>query len=287
MTCRFLLFLFSVRLLAENPPPTPTQVPKPVGKVVTLQGKVTMAGKPLTVGAEVRALDNLKTEADSMAKLLMIDRSLLDIGPDTSLIVRQYTDSDTERDVDVSLDFGNVRALVAKKLEKKNRYEIKTKTSVLAVRGTELFVDWREKGGKVVEKITVSQGQVFLSRPASAGTGPAMVTPQMISTGQQYSREGGSNGEVKQLSNAQVTHVVASNTVSDNTFSEATSYKSGSSEISVNRTLASTLPPITPQEVPSAVGFRPGQTPFPGNAVQAPTPVTGNNPISVTILFVP
>lgn len=280
MIYRILLSLFSFVALAQNPSPPS------VGKVVTLQGKVSVAGKPLKVGTEVHALDNIKTEADSMAKLLMIDRSLLDVGPDTSLTVQQYTESATERDAEITLDFGNVRALVSKKLKKKNRYEIKTKTSVLAVRGTELFVDWRERGGKVIEKITVSQGQVFLSRPASAS--PSV--PQMISTGQQYSREGGGTGEVKQLSNAEVNHVVTSNTVSDNTFSEAAAYKSGSSHSEVasvaNRTPASALPPITPQEVPSAVGYRPGQTPFPGNATQAPTPVSVNNPISVTILFV-
>ncbi|MEW6110362.1 MAG: FecR family protein [Nitrospirota bacterium] len=112
-----------------------------VGEVMAVKGKANIirADKKMDAGRKdgILLADTVTTGKDSRLKLLFIDDSLLTLGENSKLSIKEHlTGDDRKRGRSIfSLVDGRVRAIVGK-----NRFEIHTPTAVAAARGTVLIV---------------------------------------------------------------------------------------------------------------------------------------------------
>lgn len=198
---------------------------KSVGRVVTVNGSAKCKGKQMRVGDDVTSGDTIETLKESSVRLLLSDRSVVDIGPVTSFHVDQMSLKNvSDREVDAGVDFGQIRSYVSKKLNERGRFNIRTRTAVLAVRGTEFFVAHDPTNRRALDGVTVSEGKVW----ATNGKNAAILLP-----GQQWSNRfdsradkngsgaGAYTPQVFNLSKGELTKFVADRRVSDHTFSRA------------------------------------------------------------------
>lgn len=100
------------------------------------------------VGAKVYPGDKISTLKDSRAKIVMSDRNVLNISPDSVLTIVKY-DNDPKsnvRNVELELSQGKVRNNVEQKYDgDKSKFIIKTPTAVAGVRGTQFLTSFDVK----------------------------------------------------------------------------------------------------------------------------------------------
>ncbi len=128
-----------------------------VAHVVSVSGKVLIRpegnpkahkespdnSRPLTAEGEIYQGDIINTPSDGFAKLLLKDRTILDIGSSSLFHVNKFVvkpGKESEREIELSLKFGSVRAAVARKLKGKGKFKISTPAATMGVRGTEFVV---------------------------------------------------------------------------------------------------------------------------------------------------
>lgn len=112
-----------------------------IGEVNALKGKAGIIRSDKTLTASVKdsvlLTDIVETEKSSRIKILFIDDSLLTLGENSKVSIKEYVIGDEEKrgqSIFALLD-GRVRAVVGK-----NKLEIHTPTAVAAARGTILFL---------------------------------------------------------------------------------------------------------------------------------------------------
>lgn len=191
---------------------------------VSVNGKVTAGEKPLIPGSQLKNGEIITTKDKASAKLLMRDRSIFDLGPNTRM--RLGETAATKDAVAAEIDVGSVRAAIESRLNRKGRVLIKTKASVLAVRGTELVITISQKQDTFAEKVTIASG--IVDRLPIQGTMP----PVALTSGNQLALTGEIRGNkievigapvTSNLSQAQVSEIVSVNTTEDRTFQQAVS----------------------------------------------------------------
>ncbi|XGC80944.1 FecR domain-containing protein [Bdellovibrio bacteriovorus] len=94
------------------------------------------------VGVKVFEGDTVITAADSRAKIVMADRNVINVNPDTKIQIAKYqNDSATgKKDVQLNLLQGKVRNNVQQNYDgEKSKFLIKTPTAVAGVRGTQFL----------------------------------------------------------------------------------------------------------------------------------------------------
>jgi hypothetical protein len=129
-----------------------------IGRVVNARGSVHTfssaedPGTPLTRGSGVREGAIVKTGADGSLRLLMNDKSILDLGPGTQITIQKYRVDSTEkkRSVGLQLIVGRLWARVTKSFGGGRDFDVRTGTAVAGVRGTELIVSAEEDGSSEV-----------------------------------------------------------------------------------------------------------------------------------------
>ena len=167
-----LFLIVAISSLLLTPGAAISQAQEPVGKFVAVEGKVFLipesGGERLaTVGTLVYLGDTIRTGADSRAKLLMIDDSLITLAQETELSLKRYflDHKAKEREGVLGLLKGKVKVIVAKVLGYKGRYEVETKTAVAGVRGTSMVV-WTETDpstGKLTTWVFVVEGELYVT----------------------------------------------------------------------------------------------------------------------------
>lgn len=159
-----------------------------VGTVNSLRGKGNILRIEKVLEAKVKdnifKIDTVETQKDSRIKLLFIDDSLLTLGENSRLIVKEYVESTKEKrgqSIYHLLD-GKMRALSGK-----TKFEVHTPTAVAAARGTYLFV-WVEKKANPVRVtgVIVLDGEVDLRNIVDTIKGTETVREGYMS----YVREG-------------------------------------------------------------------------------------------------
>lgn len=118
-----------------------------IGQIKISRGTVTLERKgqslPATPGTRVEAGDVVRTGPDSSVGLTMSDNSLLSLGPNSELALDRYDfDSVTSRgQFDASLQKGSL-AVISGRIAKQSpdAMKVRTPSSILGVRGTELVV---------------------------------------------------------------------------------------------------------------------------------------------------
>jgi hypothetical protein len=172
----FAIFLlsFSLNSLAAEAPYGIFMVVKGDVKVLSTQG----GNAPAKIGGRVLAGETVTTGPDSRAKIVMSDKNVLNVSPDSKLKIEHYeNDSATgHKNVLLKLDQGKVRANVEQKYDgAKNRFLIKTPTAVAGVRGTQFMTSFNP-ATKMTEIVTFKGAVSFNSINANGiPVGPAVI----------------------------------------------------------------------------------------------------------------
>jgi len=161
------------------------------GKVITVVGKVSYTTKdgggaqPLTTGKVLQVGWSIKTEADGKAKLLLTDRTVIDLTPSTEFKVEQFKQDGKDtlnREVSLAVKVGKIRSSVNSPVSEKGKFLIKTKSTTMGVRGTEFIVNSMisNSGDKGVQnvntQITVIHGKVAVTDLANPNAKPIELT---------------------------------------------------------------------------------------------------------------
>lgn len=113
-------------------------------KVTTPQNQTTDA----KVGGKVQEGDKIVTAADSRAKIVMADRNVINVNPDTEMVISKYENDAVsgKKNVELNLLKGKVRNNVEQTYDgEKNKFLIKTPTAVAGVRGTQFLAGFDPK----------------------------------------------------------------------------------------------------------------------------------------------
>ena len=169
------LFLFAQPMLAAE-----------YGTFMVVKGIVKIESGGATsdakVSSKVQVGDTIISGNDSRAKIVMSDRNILNISPNTKMKIEKYTNSPGDKNVNLNLLEGKVRSKVEQKYDNKNsKFEVRTATAVAGVRGTE-FVTSYSPITKVTEVITL-KGQVSFQAISATGTSP-QTEPVVIEKGE-------------------------------------------------------------------------------------------------------
>lgn len=148
------------------------------------------------VGAKVFEGSIITTIKESRAKIVMADRNVFNLAPNTQLIIQKYENNDRQKNATLTLDEGQVRINVEQKYDDQNqKFQIKTPTVVAGVRGTQFLASYNTSAkesqivtfagtvsmtslngqGFPVATVVVNKGQI-----SSAQTGLAPETPRAV-----------------------------------------------------------------------------------------------------------
>lgn len=151
------------------------------GNVVNVTGKVLIRNEAKVGGKTMREVkagdkiykgDIINTDSTGSMKLLMTDKSILDLGGSTLFKVDDYKlNGGANRKVNLEMSYGKIRASINQKLAQGGQFKIKTKAATMGVRGTEFIVssdvgaeakagDKGTKGGGSEMKVQVIEGLV-------------------------------------------------------------------------------------------------------------------------------
>ncbi|HEX4925723.1 MAG TPA: FecR family protein [Bdellovibrionales bacterium] len=150
--------------------------------------KVEKAGKasPAKVGMKVMPGDTVLAGKDARAKIVMKDKNVLNISPESKILIEKYVANEQTNDKNVVLNvlYGKVRSTVNQKYDgEKNKFHVKTPSAVAGVRGTDFISSYRPEVKKA-EFITF-EGRVEVGKLDGTGqiVNSVMVDPgQMTST---------------------------------------------------------------------------------------------------------
>ncbi len=145
-------------------------------KVTTPDGK-TEAAK---VGKKVSSGDTITAGPDSRAKVVMADKNVINVSPDSKIVIEKYENNGKDKNVELNVVYGKVRASVEQKYDgEKNKFNIKTPSAVAGVRGTDFLMGYNTQT-KVAQVITFS-GSVAVGQPGPGGT---IKNPVFVNAGQ-------------------------------------------------------------------------------------------------------
>ncbi len=216
----------------------------PVGKAVSVSGKVLLRNEldqnvkmtVLKAGDSLLEGSIINTESGGTAKLLMTDKSIVDIGPSTLFKIDEYKlKSVSDRKVGMSMDYGKIRAAVNSPVGKGGKFTIRTKAATMGVRGTELVISTdvdAPKDSKQPPKtqVTVIHGLVEV-RDAKTTTTSA---PVMLKTGAQLTTAVDAGPKVVNLNSTELKQVQQSAIQKDATFIQSIAIENNSKDGSGN-----------------------------------------------------
>lgn len=120
-------------------------------KVVSIKGKVSINNESAHSGQRLKQEDVIKTEAKSFAVISLNDHNIT-VFEKTKTTIAELT-NETSR---LKVWIGKIRSMV-RKLRMNQKFEVKTPTTICAVRGTEFAVDVADSG---VSRVDVYEGLV-------------------------------------------------------------------------------------------------------------------------------
>ncbi|MCM2280601.1 MAG: FecR domain-containing protein [Bdellovibrionaceae bacterium] len=188
---RNLALLGAVFLIANLALPSTAQAAG-CGTAEVVKGKVeikrgSQSAVPLAQGEKVCAGDQVTTAADSRVKLSMADGNVLNVNPGTSMKIETYENDATSAKKKVLLNvmYGKMRATVNQKYDGKSAsgepqlFQVKTKSAVAGVRGTDFLTSFAPKINKM--EVITFEGKVEVGQ---AGPGGAIMNAVAVGAGQ-------------------------------------------------------------------------------------------------------
>jgi len=147
-----------------------------VGNITAVLGKVeliiaaTGEKRPAVKGDTVNENDRIQTLADTKAKVILNDETVLSIGPNAELVIDKFVLNSVEDEgsVGISLKKGLFKYLSGNIAKNKGKVEIKIPNAVLTVRGTSAVINIPDDGGLV--SIKTLTGELNLTTAAGVIT---------------------------------------------------------------------------------------------------------------------
>lgn len=143
------------------------------GVFVLVRGKVFIENlkkevTPAKVQSVIHPGETVWSEADGKAKIVMSDRNVINILPNTKLKLEVYSNEPGNKNVELLILQGQTRLDVKEKYDgKATKFEIKSNVAVAGVRGTEFIFEHdpqSTKHGTNVSTVTVLSGKVQVDR---------------------------------------------------------------------------------------------------------------------------
>ena len=147
-------------------------------EVIAASGPVTSTAGSISPGSKIKEGDKLTTGDTGFVTIKLADGSTMTVQPKSIVrmeAARQLANTGGVTDTVVRLDSGRVETSVAKQKNAAARYEIRTPTSNMGVRGTLFRVGADESGKK-------GQGEVVEGLVAVSGTTPSAGTKSLALT---------------------------------------------------------------------------------------------------------
>jgi len=287
-------------------------VAKGVVQVEVLKTKLVERAK---INTEICAGDTVSAGADSRAKIVMVDGNELNISPDSKMTIEgyEYQPDQGQKKVLLNVLFGKVRANVKQKYDDQpkdstsNSFQVKTKSAVAGVRGTDFLTSFDNTSGKsevvtfsgkvdvgqpgpngqIANAVSVGAGQKTSAAPNQPPSTPTAVPPGELkqlnnstnASTAQSGNAGGSSSNATGGKNSQASNSSSSSSSSANSSSSSSSGSSGSSasssssSTSSSSTAASTGAPA-PDRAPATDNSAPAPA-APAPSAAAPAPPAG------------
>ncbi len=118
-------------------------------------------GKPVRVaktGDEVFEGDTINTSSSASVKLLMIDKTVIDIGASALFHVKKVEGGGPGRKIEIGLPYGSARAAVSKPLGPGGEFKVRSSAATMGVRGTEFVIQSPLESPSQVSGSSTSQG---------------------------------------------------------------------------------------------------------------------------------
>lgn len=166
-----LSLLFAVSALAQDfamDNESGNAVPNFVGQLTVIKGKVFKVSKGQTseakVGMRFYKNDAIKTGDQSLAKLTIVDDTILSIAPNSELNFSEFKFVTKEdREIIYSLIKGQIAAYVKKKATKDGAIKVRTAYTTLGVRGTEILANYRKIKNVGVSEFALLSGKASVT----------------------------------------------------------------------------------------------------------------------------
>lgn len=139
--------------------------------------------EPAKVGRKIFAGDTITAGPDSRAKIVMSDKNVLNISPDSKLVIEKYTNDGTDKNVELKVEYGKIRASVEQKYDgEKSKFNVKTPSAVAGVRGTDFLTGYNAATRE--SKVITFSGTVAVGKPGPGGSimNPVFVKPGQMTT---------------------------------------------------------------------------------------------------------
>lgn len=119
------------------------------------------------VGAKVFEGASIKSTKNSRAKIVMADRNVFNLAPESRITIQKYDTTPGKKNVSLNLYEGKVRVNVEQKYDgAKEKFLLKTPTVVAGVRGTQFLGSYHST--TKTSQITTFQGMVAMTSFSSA-----------------------------------------------------------------------------------------------------------------------
>lgn len=151
------------------------------GDVQIKSGKTGALSKA-KVGSKVFPKDSIITGKDSRAKIVMVDKNVLNVSPESNIEIQnyEYAPEQGKKDVLLNVIYGKVRSKVEQKYDgQSSKFQVKTATAVAGVRGTDFMASYQPststssvvtfegtvafgqigEGGKMMNEVAVTPGK--------------------------------------------------------------------------------------------------------------------------------
>ncbi len=174
------------------------------GDIQVTSSKTKATGK-VKVGDKVYPEDTIMAGVDSRAKVVMSDKNILNISPNSKVVIERYENSKGEnstKNVSLSVLYGKLRTTVNQKYDgEKSKFHVKTPTAVAGVRGTDFltshsqatntskFVTFEGQvavgsnlaaNGQIANAVLVNPGEFTIASNTSAPVPPAPLPPTEV-----------------------------------------------------------------------------------------------------------
>lgn len=144
-------------------PKTSTLIPKYMGIVKVVKGKVMVEDRELGKGTKVYAQDLIKTPNKGYVVIELVDLTTITLGPNTEFLAEKWAyRSKTDRDAVFSVMKGQWRAFIRSKSKIPDQLKITTPSVSMGVRGTELLVNVHSQGEKAMTQVALLEGAIHL-----------------------------------------------------------------------------------------------------------------------------
>ena len=188
--------LTSAFALAAPPVPAGRTV---AGEVVSINGVVFVredgassasAIRNVKAGDVLYAGDVVNTSSTGSAKLLLKDKTVVDLGPSALLKLNKFSaNGGSDREVDVSMAYGSIRTAVSQKLQGKGKIFVRTSVTTMGVRGTEFVVDSTPPSGSDLDRAILNLKNKDLVPPAAPGSAQDARTAITVLQGEVEARQ--------------------------------------------------------------------------------------------------